>query len=234
MDKEIINLPSLTLPKKEDRDPIAVVPTFYGDKYDERSAHLKFNNAIDRMSQPRVVDRTETDVEFVVRNEVGSLYAVVYHYSNDNVESDLLIKKKSGEWSFYRSQIRIHPNFASTYISSIWGYKRLSESQIAQELAQEPAYSSRMMLCDNYVMTALPGGIAIGKCVIRDDEIAAVELLDFVPYETFSREEIVHFYPEMLHQYVSMENLTLEYFPVDLARKTLEERLERFKKKYNK
>ena len=71
MDHRIIDI-QLPLPKGNDKDPIALTPTFYGEEYTDNTAYLKFNNAIKRMSEPREVDRTEVDVEFVTRNEDGT------------------------------------------------------------------------------------------------------------------------------------------------------------------
>ena len=79
MDQGIINPKNLAFPKDDREDPIAVVPTFNGDEYIDRSAYLKFNNAIKRMSEPREVEHVEADVESVFRNETGYIYAVVYH-----------------------------------------------------------------------------------------------------------------------------------------------------------
>ena len=56
MDQGIINPKNLAFPKDDREDPIAVAPTFYGDEYFDRSAYLKFNNAIKRMSEPREVE----------------------------------------------------------------------------------------------------------------------------------------------------------------------------------
>lgn len=224
----------LPLPKGDYKDPIALAPTFYGEEYTENTAYLKFNNAIKRMSESREVEHTETEVEFVFRNETGSIYAVVYHYRGGSVDSDMLVKAKNGVWSFYRSKVRFHPNFVSTYISSIYGYKKLSESQIAQELAQVPAFKSKMAVYENYVLAVCPGGIDISKCTLKDGEMTSVELIDFVTYETFERDRIKEFYHELLQRYVSEDDLNIEHLPEDVVKETLENSLERMEKKYGK
>ena len=221
--------------KNDSDEPIAVVSTFYGEEYTDRSAYLKFNNAIMRMGEPRDVDHTETDVEFVTRNEAGSLYAVVYHYQDGSVDSDMLVKVKNGGWMFHRFKLRIHPNFVSTYIPSIYGYKRLTESQIAQELAQFPVFPIKMTAMENYVFALFPGGIMIAKCAINNEnEATSIEAIDFVPYESFARDEIKNIYQQLLHRYISAGNLNIDNFPEDLIRKTVENSFKRIKRKYGK
>ena len=77
MDQGIINPKSLFLSRVERKDNIVLMPTPAGSP--EEFGCIKFNNATERMSKPRVVDHAETDVEFVFRNKLGSVYAVVYH-----------------------------------------------------------------------------------------------------------------------------------------------------------
>ena len=234
MDHGVINPKNMMFPKDGNKDPVAVVPTFYGDEYTDKSAYLKFNNAIKRMSEPREVEHTETDVEFVFRNDTHNLYAVVYHYDDGTIDSDMLVKSKNGAWSFYRNKVRLHPNFVRAYISSIYGYKKLSESQIAQELAQVPAFKSKMAIYDNYVLSLWTGGIEISRCTIKEGEITSVELIDFVAYETFDRDKIKDLYKELLHHCVSEDGLDIEHLSEDIVKEVLESSLERMKKKYGK
>ena len=234
MDQGIINPKSLAFPKDDREDPVAVVPTFYGDEYIDRSAYLKFNNAIKRMSEPREVEHVEVDVESVFRNDTGNIYAVVYHYENCTTDSDMLVKSKNGVWAFYRNKIRFRPSFVSAYISSIYGYKKLSETQIAQELAQFPAIKSKMAILENYVLSVWPGGINISRCTITEGEMTSAEMVDFVPYETFERDKIKDFYHELLSRYVSEADLNIEHLPEDVIKETLNSSLERMKKKNNK
>lgn len=234
MDQGIINPKSLAFPKDDREDPVAVVPTFYGDEYIDRSAYLKFNNAIKRMSEPREVEHVEVDVESVFRNDTGNIYAVVYHYENCTTDSDMLVKSKNGVWAFYRNKIRFRPSFVSAYISSIYGYKKLSETQIAQELAQVPAIKTKMAILENYVLSVWPGGINISRCTITEGEMTSAEMVDFVPYETFERDKIKDFYHELLSRYVSEADLNIEHLPEDVIKETLNSSLERMKKKNNK
>lgn len=234
MDQGIINPKSLAFPKDDREDPVAVVPTFYGDEYIDRSAYLKFNNAIKRMSEPREVEHVEVDVESVFRNDTGNIYAVVYHYENCTTDSDMLVKSKNGVWAFYRNKIRFRPSFVSAYISSIYGYKKLSETQIAQELAQVPAIKSKMAILENYVLSVWAGGINISRCTITEGEMTSAEMVDFVPYETFERDKIKDFYHELLSRYVSEADLNIEHLPEDVIKETLNSSLERMKKKNNK
>ncbi len=234
MDVGIINPKSIFSTKGDgkEKDPITLAPTFYGEEYTDQTEYLKFNNAIERMSQPREVEHNEADVEFITRNDSGSLYAVVYHYQDGSVNSDMLVKVKNGGWSFSRASIRFHPNFVSAYISSIWGYKKVSESQIAQELAQIPAYHSKMEVCENHALTVFPGGIAISKCTVRDKDLISVELIDFARYESFGRNKIKDLYQEVLVRSVVYEDCDIKCFPEDLIEETLGISLERMKKKY--
>lgn len=234
MDQGIINPKSLAFPKDDREDPVAVVPTFYGDEYIDRSAYLKFNNAIKRMSEPREVEHVEVDVESVFRNDTGNIYAVVYHYENCTTDSDMLVKSKNGVWAFYRNKIRFRPSFVSAYISSIYGYKKLSETQIAQELAQVLAIKSKMAILENYVLSVWPCGINISRCTITEGEMTSAEMVDFVPYETFERDKIKDFYHELLSRYVSEADLNIEHLPEDVIKETLNSSLERMKKKNNK
>jgi len=234
MDSGIINpskLPFLGDGNKG-KDPITLAPTFYGDEYTDTTAYLKFNNAVERMSQPREVEHTEVDVEFVTRNDAGSLYAVVYHYEDGSVDSDMLMKMKNGGWSFYRSKIRFHPNFVGTYVSSIWGYRKPTELQVMQEIAKVPAHRSNRAICENHILDVFPGGIAIFKCVIRDGELTSIESIDFIEYESLERDKIKAFYQEVLHRFVDNEDLNIEDFPEELIKEILNKSLERMKKKY--
>ena len=234
MDQGVIDPVNLAFPKDDREDPIAVVPTFNGDEYFDRSAYLKFNNAIKRMSEPREVEHVEADVESVFRNDTGNIYAVVYHYENCTTDSDMLVKSKNGVWAFYRNKIRFQPSFVSTYISSIYGYKKLSESQIAQELAEVPAIKSKMAILENYVLSVWPGGINISRCSVKEGEMTSAEMVDFVPYETLERDRIKDFYHELLSRYVSESDLNIEHLSEDIIKETLNRSLERMKKKNNK
>ena len=234
MDHGIINPKSMAFPKDDNNDPVAVMPTFFGEEYIDRSAYLKFNNAIKRMSEPREVEHVEADVESVFRNDTGNIYAVVYHYENCTTDSDMLVKSKNGVWAFYRNKIRFQPSFVSAYISSIYGYKKLSETQIAQELAKVPAIKSKMAILENYVLSVWPGGINISRCSVKEGEMTSAEMVDFVPYETFERDRIKDFYHELLSRYVSESDLNIEHLPEDVIKDTLNRSLERMKKKNNK
>lgn len=233
MDIGIIN-PKSIFPTRGDgkeKDPITLAPTFYGEEYTDQMAYLKFNNAIERMSQPREVDHNEADVEFITRNDAGSLYAVVYHYQDGSVNSDMLVKAKNGGWSFYRASIRFHPNFVSTYIPSIWGYKKVSESQVAQELAQIPTYHSKMVAIESHALTIFPGGIVVSKCAMRNEELSSVELIDFIRYESFDRDKIKDLYSEVLERSVNFGDCDVSGVPECLIEETLGISIERMKNK---
>ena len=234
MDQGVINPKNLAFPKDDREDPIAVVPTFNGDEYFDRSAYLKFNNAIKRMSEPREVEHVEADVESVFRNETGYIYAVVYHYENCTTDSYMLVKSKNGVWSFYRNKIRFRPSFVSAYISSIYGYKKLPEIQIAKELAKVPAFKSKMAILENYVLAVWPGGINISRCSVKEGEMTSAEMVDFVPYETLERDRIKDFYHELLSRYVSETDLNIEHLPEDVIKDALNSSMDRMKKKNNK
>lgn len=231
MDHRIIDI-QLPLPKGNDKDPIALTPTFYGEEYTDNTAYLKFNNAIKRMSEPREVDRTEVDVEFVTRNDDGSVYAVVYHYNDGRVESDMLVKMKTGYWMFTRAKMRFHPNFQNAYLHSICGYKRITELQIAQELALVPVNVSKMMISGNNSLTIHPGGINVTRCNFKNGDLLAIEEIDFIAYENFDRDEIKDFYHGVLKRYVFNEDVDIECFPEELIKEIVEESLARLKKKY--
>lgn len=233
MDHRIIDI-QLPLPKGNGKDPIALTPTFYGEEYTDNTAYLKFNNAIKRMSEPREVDRTEVDVEFVTRNDDGSVYAVVYHYNDGRVESDMLVKMKTGYWMFTRAKMRFHPNFQNVYLHSIWGYKRITELQIAQDLALVPVNVSKMMISGNNSLTIHPGGINVTRCKFKNGDLLAIEEIDFIAYENFDRDEIKDFYHGVLKRYVFNEDVDTECFPEELIKEIVEESLERLKKKYGK
>lgn len=233
MDHRVIDI-QLSLPKGNDKDPIALMPTFYGEEYTDNTAYLKFNNAIKRMSEPREVDITEADVEFVTRSDAGSVYAVVYHYNDGRIESDMLVKVKTGYWAFHRARMRFHPNFPNAYIPSIWGYKRLTELQIAQELALIPVNVSKMMISGNNSLTIHPGGINVTRCNFKDGILLAIEEIDFIAYENFERDEIKDFYHGVLNRYVFNQDMDIECFPEELIKGIVEESLERIKKKYGK
>ena len=233
MDHRIIDI-QLPLPKGNDKDPITLAPTFYRGGNADDTAYLKFNNAVKRMSEPREVERTEVDVEFVIRNDAGSLYAVVYHYADGRTEADMLVKARNGYWAFHRAKMRFHPNFLNAYIPSIWGYKRLTELQIAQELAMVPVNVSKMMISGNNSLTIHPGGINVTRCNFKNGDLLAIEEIDFIAYEDFDRDEIKDFYHDVLNRYVLNKDVTIEDFPEDLIKKIVEESLESLKRKYGK
>lgn len=233
MDHRIIDI-QLPLPKGNDKDPITLAPTFYRGGNADDTAYLKFNNAVKRMSEPREVERTEVDVEFVIRNDAGSLYAVVYHYADGRTEADMLVKARNGYWAFHRAKMRFHPNFLNAYIPSIWGYKRLTELQIAQELSMVPVNVSKMMISGNNSLTIHPGGINVTKCNFKNGDLLAIEEIDFIAYEDFDCDEIKDFYHDVLNRYVLNKDVNIEDFPEDLIKKIVEESLESLKRKYGK
>lgn len=233
MDHRIIDI-QLPLPKGNDKDPITLAPTFYRGGNADDTAYLKFNNAVKRMSEPREVERTEVDVEFVIRNDAGSLYAVVYHYADGRTEADMLVKARNGYWAFHRAKMRFHPNFLNAYIPSIWGYKRLTELQIAQELSMVPVNVSKMMISGNNSLTIHPGGINVTRCNFKNGDLLAIEEIDFIAYEDFDRDEIKDFYHDVLNRYVLNKDVNIEDFPADLIKKIVEESLESLKRKYGK
>lgn len=233
MDHRIIDI-QLPLPKGNDKDPITLVPTFYRGGNADDTAYLKFNNAVKRMSEPREVERTEVDVEFVIRNDAGSLYAVVYHYADGRTEADMLVKARNGYWAFHRAKMRFHPNFLNAYIPSIWVYKRLTELQIAQELSMVPVNVSKMMISGNNSLTIHPGGINVTRCYFKNGDLLAIEEIDFIAYEDFDRDEIKDFYHDVLNRYVLNKDVNIEDFPEDLIKKIVEESLESLKRKYGK
>ena len=62
----------------------------------------------------------------------------------------------------------------------------------------------------------------IAKCAINNEnEATSIEAIDFVPYESFARDEIRYFYQQLLHRYISVGDLNIENFPEDLIKKTL-------------
>lgn len=233
MDHRIIDI-QLPLPKGNDKDPITLAPTFYRGGNADDTAYLKFNNAVKRMSEPREVERTEVDVEFVIRNDAGSLYAVVYHYADGRTEADMLVKARNGYWAFHRAKMRFHLNFLNAYIPSIWGYKRLTELQIAQELSMVPVNVSKMMISGNNSLTIHPGGINVTRCNFKNGDLLAIEEIDFIAYEDFDRDEIKDFYHDVLNRYVLNKDVNIEDFPEDLIKKIVEESLESLKRKYGK
>lgn len=233
MDHRIIDI-QLPLPKGNDKDPITLAPTFYRGGNADDTAYLKFNNAVKRMSEPREVERTEVDVEFVIRNDAGSLYAVGYHYADGRTEADMLVKARNGYWAFHRAKMRFHPNFLNAYIPSIWGYKRLTELQIAQELSMVPVNVSKMMISGNNSLTIHPGGINVTRCNFKNGDLLAIEEIDFIAYEDFDRDEIKDFYHDVLNRYVLNKDVNIEDFPEDLIKKIVEESLESLKRKYGK
>lgn len=222
----------LPIQKVNDTDLIVLTPTFFGRECVDDMAYLKFNNAIKRMSEPRDVDSTEADVEFITRNDAGSVYAVVYHYNDGRVESDMLVKAKNGYWAFHRSKMRFHPNFPNVYLPSIWGYKHLTELQIAQELALAAVNVSKMMFFGNHALTIYPGGINVTRCVFKGNELLTTESVNFIAYEKFERDTIKDFYHGVLSRYVHNKDVDIECFSEELVRKIVEESIERLKKKY--
>lgn len=236
MDSGMLDPKKLGLLRKDKgEDLIGLAPTFYGDEYTDSTAYLKFNNAIKRMAEPRKVERNETDVEFVTRNEEGCIYAVAYHYVDGrDVQTDMLTKTKNGCWRFYNFNTRYHPNFVSAYVSSIWGYKKPTEQEVAQALAAIPAFLSKMVFVEKFVLTVFPGGFVISRYKSDDDDvIASIESIDFVPYENVDRDDMKDFYlNDVLPFCVYGEELDAGHISEDLVMTVLGNSLDRLKKKY--
>lgn len=229
----IQTLPTIKDASKRD-EPIKLEPTFAGNEYYDASMYMKFNNAIERMTKPREVEHTEVDVEFVCRNEYGSIYAVAVHFEDGTTDSDMLTKTKAGGWWFRRTQFRYHPNFISAYISSIWGYKKISELQVAKEIC-DSQYIIRCctFVCEKFVFRFYPGGIAIVRCKIDGESIIPYEVIDFVPYEQLKKEDISAAYSEIIQRYATMGELDDEIsLPDTLLTQILEISLAKMKKKY--
>ncbi|HRL63395.1 MAG TPA: hypothetical protein PKW64_03840 [Segatella copri] len=236
MDHGVINPNMLSIPKKKGEDLISVAPTFYGEEYKGNKAYLKFNNAIKRMAEHREVEQIETDVEFVDRNEDGSIYAVVYHYPIGKVDSDMLVRLKTGAWMLCSSNFRFYSGFVSAYICSIYGYKKVSELQIARELAEIPALLCKIVYCDDeFAFGILPGGFILFRYFTKDGDLVSLEMIDFYPYEVFKRDKINTLYLDLLHGYVS-EGIYyyVENFPDELKKEIMRLCSERLRKKRNK
>lgn len=230
MQQVVMNPNLLNFSKENSNEIIEVVSTFYGDEYTNNKAYMKFNNAIKRMGEPREVEQTETDVEFVTRNEAGSIYAVVYHYPEGGIDSDMLTRRKNGGWLFHRSKVRFRSDFVRAYIHSIYGYRKVSELQIAQDLAVVPSFACLMRICKDKAFFVYPGGIYISNCVYKDGAMLSVEAIDFVPYEAFKRDEIKDFYQEIISRYASEHDFRVEDIPDDVLMK-LEMCSEKLRKK---
>ena len=232
MDQGIINPKNLLLSRAERKDNIVLMPTPVGTP--EEFGCIKFNNVTERLSKPRVVNHAETDVEFVFRNKMGSVYAVVYHNEKGEVLTDMLTKAKNSEWEFHNFRITFRPSFANAYISSIYGYRQISELQVAQELSRFFAFEGVKSIIGDYSMLALPGGIAVARCVFKDDEIMSVELFDFVTYESLARDEIKDIYYQEFHRHISGEEMNISSFSEDFLKEILADSVEQMQKKYNK
>lgn len=192
-------------------EPIELIPECLAkdeNGYDTQ-AYRKFNNAIKRMSQPRVVEQEEVDVEFVFRGGDRQAYAVVIHYPDGEIESDMIVKMKGGGWSSYRNKFRYHPNFVSNYIASIYGYKSVSDTQIVRELVLYSDMKEKAALAGNIFIGLLSGGVAFTRCLPTGDNTTPrpIEAIAFIPYEGFSSAEVASIYGKMLRLYVFNENL---------------------------
>lgn len=232
MDQGIVNPKNLFLSRVERKDNIVLMPTPVGRP--EEFGCIKFNNVTERLSKPRVVDHAETDVEFVFRNKMGSVYAAVYHNEKGEVITDMLTKAKSSKWEFHNFKISFLPCFTNAYISSIYGYKQISELQVAQELSRFFAFEGVKSVIGDYSMLALPGGIAVARCVFKDEEILSAELFDFVTYESLDRDEIKDIYYQEFHQHISGEEMNISNFPEDFLKEILADSVEKMQKKCNK
>ena len=232
MDHGIINPKNLFLSRAERKDNIVLMPTPVGTP--EEFGCIKFNNVTERLSNPRIVDHAETDVEFVFRNKMGSVYAVVYHNEKGEVLTDMLTKAKNSEWEFHNFKIIFRPSFTNAYISSIYGYRQVSELQVAQELSRFFAFEGVKSIIGDYSMLSFPGGIAVARCVFKDEEIMSVELFDFVTYESLDRDEIKDIYYQEFHRHISGEEMNISSFSEDFLKEILADSVEQMQKKCNK
>lgn len=213
---------------------INVEPTFAGSEYYDPSLCLKFNNAIDRMSKQRVVETVEVDIEHVARNESGSCYAVVAHFPDSDISSDMLTKVKNGGWMFYQSKFRFHPNFISSYIASIWGYKKVNELQVAREICDfQFAVKTSTAIVEDYAMRIHPGGIAVIRCVKDGDNCRPKEAIDFVPYEMMRYDDLEKIYGSILQKFASNDSVGFVELSEKIVMPVLETSLARMKEKYD-
>lgn len=230
-DKMLISHGSLN----QDFTAINVEPTFVGSEYYDSSLYLKFNNAIERMLKPRVVETVEVDIEHVARNYSGSCFAVVVHFPDSDIGSDMLTKVKNGGWMFYQSKFRFHPNFISSYISSIWGYKKVSELQIAKEICDfQYVVKTSTAIVENFALRLYPGGIAIVRCAKDGDNYRPKEAIDFVPYETMRQDELKEIYGSIVQKFADNDSLGVVELPGNIVLPTLETSLAKLKEKYDK
>lgn len=214
--------------------PIQLAPTFCGDEYTDSRAYLKFNNAIERMSQPREVKTDEADVEYVCRNDAGSVYAVVIHHPDGTVDSDMLTKTKENAWKFYRSKFCFHPLFVNALIASIYGYAKPSETQVAKELVDNFRRKSKIIFNNDYMYMFRPGGVELARCITVDGQFTPSEAIDFIPFECFDRDDIKGFYGELMQSFALGKNFDIEKIPADFVVKVLKVAEARLKKKLRK
>ncbi|HBF06539.1 MAG TPA: hypothetical protein DDW28_10845 [Prevotella sp.] len=232
-------------------EPIKLEPTFRGSEYYDSSMYLKFNNAIERMAQPRDVEQVEIDVESVCRNEWGSVYAVAAHYPSGLIDTDMLTRMRGTDkmskgrgygWSSYQTKFRFHPLFVSAYIASIYGFQKVSDLQIAKELMVGFTALGKSVFYGNYCLSICAGGIEIIRCIeISKGEGMTVEgnvyprpteAIDFIPYEEIDSASIKNLYSHVLHRYVEDEDYNVDdVINDDLAKEIFELSLSRLKKK---
>lgn len=218
---------------EQDFSAINVEPTFAGSEYYDSSLYLKFNNAIERMSKQRVVASIEVDIEYIARNYSGTCFAVVIHFPDGDIGSDMLTKVKSGGWMLYQSKFRFHPNFISNYISSIWGYKKVNELQVAREICDfQYVVKTSTAIVENFALRIYPGGIAIIRCAKDGDNIRPKEAVDFVPYEMMGQDELKEIYGSIVQKFAANDGLGVIELPENIVMPTLETSLARLKEKY--
>lgn len=219
----------------QDFTAVKIEPTFAGNEYYDSSLYLKFNNAIERMSQPRVVENVEVDVEHIARNYSGSVFAVVIHFPNNDIDSEMLVRTKYGGWKFCQSQFYFHTDFISSYIASIWGYKKVNELQIAKEICDfQFAIKTSTAIIEDFALRILPGGIAIIMCVKNDDVIRPKEAVDFIPYEMIGCDELKGIYGTIVQKFAANDGLGVIELPENVVMPTLETSLASLKEKYGK
>lgn len=211
-------------------DPLKLDLSFWGENYGGNDARMRFNNAVERMSQSRMVKQVEVDIEEICHADSGTVYAAVYHYTTGKSMSDMIIKKKNGGITFYRFSHRCHPFFINAYISSVYGYKKLSEFAIIKEIALHYNAECQRFFTGSHCLQVYSGGIELARAYEGATGLVPRESLYFVPYEKFDRDSIKNLYAVVLKMFVTNKGIDFTpYFSELLVEKILGKCLKRVK-----
>lgn len=175
-----------------------------------------------KISRPRNVTETVIDVKRSYRTQFGDVVYLIAIHKPDcaGAVSDMLTKDKTGMWTAMDAGFCFMPPFVRAYTSSIYGHHNVADLQTARELAWFLDCEDRIISLGKYALRLIAGGITISEINLTKNVLK--NALNFVPYESFDRDEIKDVYAMVLRYYTTDEEIDGEKIPDTLIYKVFE------------